>query len=359
MDMITDASEVEADAHRLNYQYDGRGVRVITAESRSDGTWASRYSTYSPELQLLSISWWDGENVWGSRVRTNADIPSSKHDFVWFGGRPLVQFSSTLPTGAHWYFTDHLGTPFLQTDTTGSVAWRVEYEPYGDIWTTRVPDDSSESTTPSFEQPLRFPGQEAAMRWEGTEERYNLFRWYRTGFGRYTQADPVGLNGGVNLYQYTRSNPTTWTDRFGLTTGDCQEHADRCSAIEKQIKSVSKKLKRLLDNELDPRSYAPSAFDYWDRYGGHLEQYANRQRELDRLRKRWNDERCDGDPPNYFGMAEQPYPEFDWDEFRRFWRDGAKRSMGEINRFMNDPRTWLGLGAAASGGGRVPVGAFP
>ena len=29
------------------------------------------------------------------------------------------------------------------------------------------------------------------MTWEGTEENYNVFRWYRAGWGRYTQADPI------------------------------------------------------------------------------------------------------------------------------------------------------------------------
>src|SRR5688500_13224490 len=29
------------------------------------------------------------------------------------------------------------------------------------------------------------------MSWEGQEENYNFFRWYRSGWGRYTQVDPV------------------------------------------------------------------------------------------------------------------------------------------------------------------------
>lgn len=37
---------------------------------------------------------------------------------------------------------------------------------------------------PRVEQQLRFPGQEVAMTWEGTEERYNIFRRYRSGWGR-------------------------------------------------------------------------------------------------------------------------------------------------------------------------------
>lgn len=49
------------------------------------------------------------------------------------------------------------------------------------------------------------------------EHSYNIFRWYRSGWGRYTQADPIGL-GGSNLYSYANSNPTMYRDPLGLVT---------------------------------------------------------------------------------------------------------------------------------------------
>src|SRR5205823_3826956 len=106
-------------------------------------------------------------------------------------------------------FDDHLGTPLLQTDATGAVVWRAEYEPYGDVWTMRA--------GAARDQILRFPGQEYAGKWEGTEERYNIFRWYRSGWGRYTQADPIGLGGGDNLFVYADDNPATESDSRGLS----------------------------------------------------------------------------------------------------------------------------------------------
>jgi RHS repeat-associated protein len=226
LEWVQENGETPNDVHRLEYRYDGRGVRVIRSETQSGGAKATRYSTYSPEFQLLSVTKDDIPNVWGAnRIATNA-VLAAKYDFVWFAGRPLAQISSDYTDGPHWYFTDHLGTPILQTNTSGAVIWRVEYEPYGQIWRTRVPEPVEEGPTPNIDQPLRFPGQEAAMSWEGTEERYNIFRWYRAGWGRYTQSDPKGIKGGLNLYAYVLGNPLTYVDPLGLAackSGKCAD----------------------------------------------------------------------------------------------------------------------------------------
>jgi hypothetical protein len=65
----------------------------------------------------------------------------------------------------------------------------------------------------------------------GAEENSNIFRWYRAGWGRYTQADPAGLAAGLNLYAYGLGNPNSLVDPLGAepkfpqfppsTTDDC------------------------------------------------------------------------------------------------------------------------------------------
>jgi RHS repeat-associated protein len=136
---------------------------------------------------------------------------------VWFGNLPVAQYDVEGRLDAleepiaslRYTFTDHLGTPILQTDESGSVTWRAEYDPHGTVHTfvsgTRQ------------DQPLRFPGQEDAYMTRGdVGDYYNIFRWYRAGWGRYTQADPIPFERAHRAYSYVESNPENGVDPRGL-----------------------------------------------------------------------------------------------------------------------------------------------
>ncbi len=43
-----------------------------------------------------------------------------------------------------------------------------------------------------------------------------MFRYYDPDSGRFTQHDPIGLAGGINLYQYA-PNALGWVDPWGLS----------------------------------------------------------------------------------------------------------------------------------------------
>lgn len=45
---------------------------------------------------------------------------------------------------------------------------------------------------------------------------YNYFRDYDPSIGRYTQSDPIGLQGGLNTYTYAYDDPANLTDPKGL-----------------------------------------------------------------------------------------------------------------------------------------------
>ncbi|MDE5307319.1 RHS repeat-associated core domain-containing protein [Providencia stuartii] len=84
------------------------------------------------------------------------------------------------------------------------------------------------------EQNLRFQGQYFDRE---TGLHYNTFRYYAPDLGRFTQQDPIGLAGGLNLYQYA-PNPLTWVDPWGWAKEKTYEvikymSADEVTAVKK------------------------------------------------------------------------------------------------------------------------------
>ncbi len=51
---------------------------------------------------------------------------------------------------------------------------------------------------------------------EITNQYFNRNRYYSPALGRFISKDPIGFNGGNNLYGYVANNPLIYTDPFGL-----------------------------------------------------------------------------------------------------------------------------------------------
>ncbi|EMM4086377.1 protein rhsD [Shigella flexneri] len=117
-------------------------------------------------------------------------------------------------------------------------------------------------------QPYRLPGQQYD---EESGLCYNRNRYYDPLQGRYITQDPIGLNGGWNLYQYPL-NPIQYVDPLGLkfeVDGDPTDfnqaikHLGQDSLMKRSIEDVSKseqviKIKYINGNE-------PSRFSSSDR----------------------------------------------------------------------------------------------
>ncbi|WP_306173527.1 RHS repeat domain-containing protein [Limnobacter humi] len=109
--------------------------------------------------------------------------------------------------------TDHLGTPRELSNGQGQWVWKARYRTYGAL---ALQEEAVEEQNPSACK-LRFQGQY----WdEESGLHYNLNRYHDPQTGQFISQDPIGLAGGLNLYQYA-PNPVTWVDPWGLT---CKEY---------------------------------------------------------------------------------------------------------------------------------------
>jgi len=121
---------------------------------------------------------------------------------------PLARIDGKPGSEAIFYFHTNLaGLPEQLTNTDGHTVWHSEYQAWG---RTR---NEWHDQQPGREQNLRFQGQYLDRE---TGLHYNTFRFYDPDVGRFTQPDPIGLAGGLNLYQYA-PNAIGWIDPLGLS----------------------------------------------------------------------------------------------------------------------------------------------
>ncbi|PIT61841.1 RHS repeat domain-containing protein [Snodgrassella alvi] len=108
------------------------------------------------------------------------------------------------PEKVMYFHTDLNGCPEELTDENGKILWECSFQ----LWVKRIHEIEHDP----IEQNLRYQGQYLDRE---TGLHYNTFRYYDPDIGRFTQPDPIGLLGGLNLYQYA-PNGLTWIDPWGL-----------------------------------------------------------------------------------------------------------------------------------------------
>lgn len=182
---------------------------------------------YAPEFSLLA------------ETNATSGTPTPLYEYIWLGGRPVAQETVGDVTGLRFTLTDHLGTPLLQTNAAGAVAWRVEHEPFGSIWAFRTGSAAAH-------QPLRLPGQEE--RPSSPARFYNVFRWYRPDLGQYSQGDrflPISHR-DPSAFVYVNSKPLVSADPLGLfeVTSSCDTGCTFPGNIGRSLAQACSYLKR-------------------------------------------------------------------------------------------------------------------
>jgi RHS repeat-associated protein len=123
---------------------------------------------------------------------------------VFKGGSTNLPDNTTL---FKYQYSNHLGSVGLELDGEGKIISYEEYHPYG---TTAF--SASGKGIKATKKRYRYTGMEPD---EESGLSYHSARYYLPWLGRWGSVDPIGVEGGINLFGYADGNPMIYYDRDG------------------------------------------------------------------------------------------------------------------------------------------------
>lgn len=227
-DFVYDADHKLLSAGTTGFGYDPAG-RLIR-ENRNDEITEYRYNT---DGTLAEVSLPDHRVIsylHDARGRRIARAVNGVRTHAWLYGEGLMPIAEYFGSGAlrrrfitaekstptafvqagvtHHIISDHLGSPRLIVNDTGTVIRRIDYDAFGNVI-----NDSN----PAFDFPFGYAGGMA-------DPDHALIRFgardYHPATGRWTAKDPILFEGGLNLYGYVGEDPINRVDSKGLKQGD-------------------------------------------------------------------------------------------------------------------------------------------
>ena len=199
---------------RFHYDAEHRLIRVETRRAGRERVLTMRYD---PLGRRVEKSEYDGNGLltgqtlfgWQAQrlLHERRNGRTSLYIYIGEGHEPLARVDGQGATQQICHYHNDLnGLPRKLTSDTGESLWQADYQVWGNTLQER------RAATFIDDQNLRFQGQYLDRE---TGLHYNLHRYYDPACGRFTQQDPIGLYGGLNLYAYG-PNPYTWIDPLGL-----------------------------------------------------------------------------------------------------------------------------------------------
>ena len=178
-----------------NYVYNHQGERIRRAPVLGDA---------------LTAMYDEGGKWLGNYSGTGAASQQS----IWLDDFPVALMSSDSMGGPGLMHIqpDQTGTPRVVVEPARDVVvW--EWSSKGEAFGNQSPKADPDNDGVLFGLAMRYPGQQAT---EASGLIYNYQREYDAVVGRFSQSDPIGLEGGISTYGYVGGNPISGVDPDGL-----------------------------------------------------------------------------------------------------------------------------------------------
>jgi len=230
----------------LTYAGDERTVTFSVGEEWTDETdheivWAREYRYDQARARYLhrvldpdeleqgnlvgddTWSQYDGDEIYSDYTVDGQDVTVT----AWYeAGIGMVEDVSGTPM-VKYYHDNLIGTTRFMTDANGNKIEEAVYTAFGE---------------PVSGDPRRF-GYAGAWGYQtdvpGDMPYMHVgHRYYDPSTGRFLQRDPIGIEGGLNVYAYVEGSPTRWIDPAGLQAAPVPAYyATNAAAVKEAVET--------------------------------------------------------------------------------------------------------------------------
>ncbi len=190
----------------ISFAYDPFGRRIsktIEKDELNDDN-----STNKKDYPLTTFYIYDEQNIIAEYDQNGKQTASYIH-----GPNIDEPLAAEINNTRVYYHADGLGSITTLTNHMGHKVQQYNYDSFGNI----------KSTPFWIKQTYTYTGREYDPE---TGLYYYRARYYDPQAGRFITRDPIGFGGGINQYVYTKSNPISATDPYGLKTFMCEKPLD-------------------------------------------------------------------------------------------------------------------------------------
>jgi RHS repeat-associated protein len=245
--LVYEKSKISGEAFKYFYNYENRLTRVEHYQTETlppDMISTYTYDFYGRRLQknvngVITNFLWEGNNL------------ANELDFNYQPIRRYIYGADMDDVEAHVEMSEVTGSVFDPSrkgwytyvkDQVGTV-YKVYSDYHKQIVDTRTYDTFGNliSQNGSSKCNLGFQGKYFDLE-SGLYYFYN--RYYNPANGRFINEDPIGLDGGLNMYDFVKNDPLNYIDPFGLL---------KCKAAGSKVYRISVDVYSYKINKLKPR----------------------------------------------------------------------------------------------------------